>query len=85
MAEEERALEITDMNAYELQALAAVHGKLGEAERALELLRRSLRSGRIENQGIGHLKMAGVRLDSPPYDQFLKEYEAEKQRLLALY
>ena len=85
LVEEERALEIADVNPFELPALAAVHAKLGESERAVELLRRSLRSGRIDKLALAALEIAGVRLDSPPYDQFLKEYEAEVQRLGELY
>jgi TolB-like protein len=85
LVEEERALEIADVNAFELPALAAVHAKLGESERAVELLRRSLRSGRVDGIALAVLKIAGVRLDSPPYDQFLKEYKAERKRLDELY
>ena len=45
----------------------------------------STEAGRVNGHSKAHLRMAGVSPDSPPYDQFLKEYEAEKQRLLELY
>ena len=85
LAESRRALEVTDMDAYVLPSLAAVHARRGESERAVEILRRLLHSGRIDTRWKPQLRMAGTSPDSPPYDQFLKEYEAERQRLLELY
>ena len=85
LAESQRALESTDINPWALQRLATVHAKLGESERAVELLRRMLRSGRVEGHWRVLLRMAGVSPDSPPYDQFREEYEVEHQRLLEMY
>ena len=85
LAESRRALEVTDMDAHVLPGLAAVHARRGESERAVELLRQSLRSGRVNGTWSTFLRMAGISPESPPYDQFLEEYEAEKQRLLELY
>ena len=85
LAESARALEIADINVMQLRYLAATHARRGESERAVELLRRSLRSGRVTSEWKGYLRMAGVSPDAPPYDQFLEENETEKQRLLELY
>ena len=66
LAESRRALEVTDMDAYALPGLAAVHARRGESERAVEILRRSLHSGRIEGTWRAFLQMAGTSPDSPP-------------------
>jgi tetratricopeptide (TPR) repeat protein len=85
LAESRRALEVTDINPYEILLVAAVHARRGESERAVDLLRRTLRSGRVGYHWRALLRMARASPDSPPYNEFLEEYEAEKQRLSELY
>ena len=85
LAEEKQAL-TGNVNGIGLVMLAAVRAKLGETDRAAELLRRALRQG-----GLPHVwKVLFEAASVPPprsadFDQFVEEYEAEEQRLRELY
>ena len=84
LAEEERALS-SGFN-FLVDSLAAVHAKRGNTERAIELLHRSLRQGRTENSWKTFFKLSAIPpLESQSYDAFVKELEAEQERLRALY
>jgi tetratricopeptide (TPR) repeat protein len=86
LAEEERALEAADFSSWEVHSLAAVHARRGDTERAVELLRRGLRQGLVYPSWEFSLRQAGVPLpESEAFDQFLREFEAEKRRLRETY
>ena len=79
-------METTDFNDAGLVNLAAVHARLGETERAVELLRRILRQGRFPADWELVFQLASAPpLESEAYDEFLEEYEAEEQRLREMY
>ncbi len=85
LAEEERAL-ASNVSGYAWYYLAAVRARLGDTERAIELLRRVVRRGRIEPLWEPFLRRAfAPPMRSEAFDQFVKEYEAEAQRLREKY
>ena len=66
--------------------LAAVHARLGEPEQAVELLRRSVRDGRVNPYWRRSFEIASPTfLESEALDPFLEEYEAEERRLREKY
>ena len=72
----------SDINPWQLGQLAGTHAHLGNAERALELLRRQLRDGRI---WVGVGSNAPRLLDTPAFADFHRESAAERQRLRERY
>ena len=85
LAEEERILEKGDFD-FELYGLAAVHAKLGETERAVELLRNIMRQGSINPAWKSYFEIASVfPLESEAFRSFVEEYEAEERRLRETY
>ena len=86
LAEEKRALETTDFSTWELHQLAAVHAKRGDLDRAIELLRRSLRQGFVYRGWELFFQMAAVPIpESEAYREFLRDFEAETRRLMETY
>ncbi len=83
VAHEERALASTGVTPWVIHHLAAVRAKLGDTERALELLHQSLRQGLNYTTWKYFLEMASVPL--PAFDEFRREYETEVQRLRETY
>ena len=85
LTEEERALS-ANVNSWELNYLAAVRAKLGETERAIELLRRIVQEGRIHPYWERAFEVASVPAPkSEAFDQFLEEYETQERRLREMY
>ncbi len=86
LAEEKRALETADFSPRGVHFLAVVHAKRGDTERAVELLRRSLRQGLVYLTWKISFRQAGVPLpESEAFDEFLKDFEAEERRLRKMY
>jgi len=86
LAEEKRGLQTADFSPPQVHVLAAVHAKRGDTERAVELLRRSLRQGLVDPTWEIYRRQAGAPLPkSEGFDQFLREFEAEERRLRAMY
>ena len=70
----------------ENQTVAHVHAKLGEPDRAVELLRRMVKHGHLSALWERDFDPASVPLpESEAFDEFLKEYEALEQRLRGMY
>ena len=85
LAEEERAL-ASNVSVWSLYYLAAVRARLGDTERAIELLRRVVRRGRIEPWWESFLRLAfAPPMESEAFDEFVREYEREAERLRELY
>ena len=83
-ADEERALS-SGVNPFS-NILATVHAKRGDTERAIELLRSSLRQGQATNYWrVDFQPLGGLPLESESFRAFLKEFEEERERLLAIY
>jgi tetratricopeptide (TPR) repeat protein len=84
VAEETRALEVA--GPVEVHYLMAVHARLGDTERAMELLASSVQPGRLLFRWQGFLQLAfAPPMESERFDEFVKEYEAEERRLRELY
>jgi len=85
-AEIERVMEEPDFNAFELYYLAAAHFALGETEEGVEVLRRTLRMGRVSSSWKQYLKMASP---TPPtseaYSAFVEDFETRYRRLRETY
>ena len=74
------------MNDWALQYLAAVHARLGEMEKAIELLRGVVREGRIQPSWKAFLRLAfAPPPKSEAFEELVREYEAEARRLRELY
>jgi len=59
--------------------------RLGETERAIELLHDAQEQGLI-HPGCKHFsRLASVPLDSSPFSEFLEQYEADERRLREMY
>ena len=85
LAEEERAVS-SNVNSFALYELAAVRAKLGETDRAIELLRRTVRQGRILPFWERSFELASVSLPaSEALDEFRREYETLERRLRETY
>ncbi len=87
LAEEERALNAADSSPWDIHHLAAVRAKMGDTERAIELLRLSLRRGLVLRSWERFFQMAGVPLpvESEVFLKFVKDFEAEERRLVETY
>ena len=73
-----------NINPYGLLYLVGAHAHLGNTERALDILRRQLRDGRLPALGyVG--TVAPTLLDTSEFTDFRREYEAERQRLRDRY
>ena len=84
-AEEQRALS-EPLNAFELYFPAVVHARLGETERAIELLRRSVRGGLAEPTWEVYFPVAFTpSLQSEAFNTLLEEYQALQKRLRDRY
>ncbi len=86
LAEEKLALEAADFSHWEIYHLTAVHAKLGEPDRAVEILHRSLRQGFVYRSWEYFFQMAAVPVpESEAYRQFLLKFDAEARRLMETY
>ncbi|GMR23617.1 MAG: serine/threonine-protein kinase [Acidobacteriota bacterium] len=86
LSEEEKAFESFDLAAIELLYLATVHAKQdGGGERAVELLRRALRQGRVDTAWRVLFELASVSDRQPELRSLRVEFEAEERRLLRRY
>ena len=85
LAEEERVVS-SGFNAGDFYILAAVAAKLGETDRAVELLRHTVWLGGISPLWERPFELAGVSLPaSEALDEFHREYEALERRLRETY
>jgi tetratricopeptide (TPR) repeat protein len=86
-AEEDAALTAlaqVDLSPYQLLYLVGAHAHLGNTQRAVEILRRQLRDGRLA--GLGFVgPVAPELVDTDEFDEFRREYHAAKQRLRNRY
>ena len=75
-----------DFNAWDTYYLAASLARVGEPERAVELLRGTVRMGRISPHWKLAFDVAAVPpLESESFARFLEEYETLEKRLRELY
>jgi TolB-like protein len=75
-----------DFNAWDLYYVAAALASVGETERSAELLRGTVRNGRISPHWKLVFDVAAVPpLLSSSFDRFLEEYEALERRLRGSY
>ena len=82
----EDQLALETLHGFWLYLRPAVHARLGETERAAELLLRTVRQGVITPFWKRMLEVASAPpLESEVFDQFLREYEAEERRLREMY
>ena len=85
LEEEERALS-SGFNAMWLQVLATVRARRGDMDGAIELLHEMLRRGRTSLHWKLYFSLAAISpLESELFDAFLAEFEAERERLRAIY
>jgi TolB-like protein len=77
-------LETGTYNEWSFPFLALVEAKLGDGVRAAEILRRTVRHGRLDQLWKVFFSISSVTLpDSEPFRQFLTEYEALERELTA--
>ena len=86
LAEKKRFSETPYVGAMGFYYMAAILPALGETEQAVELLRHAIRQGRIEPTWIQYVKVGSASaLESEPFQELLREYEKEAQRLREMY
>ncbi len=88
LMEETRALAAArefDVVAWEIPALAAAHASVGNADRAVGLLRDLLQRGRLVSSLMPFEGLSPSLLEAPGFEDFRREYEAMDRRLRERY
>ena len=86
IAEEERAFATDGFHDGANFYVADAHAKLGEPDRAVELLRRMVKHGKLDQLWERRFDFASIPIpESEAFDEFLKEYDALEQRLRDTY
>ncbi len=80
-----RAMRDSDVIALELTYLAAAHAALGNAARAVEVLRAQLQRGRLASWAQQIHILAPDLLVTPEFNRFRKEYDSMAERLRERY
>ena len=86
LEEEKRALETNDFSPYEILYVATLHVRLGETDRAVALLRRTVRQGVSPSERKAFLRFfAAPAPETEAFAEFLREAETERRRLRERY